>query len=176
MGMNFREVSTLIHWAESNDRLATALKGGKAAKEFRSEREALEKAAGGKKKLEQADKVLADARAAAEKMAGEAVEKTDILSLTAAGKIKAGAAALDERDRHLAALALNINKREDALGVKAQELEDATQTFKAHETGADERERSLDHRESKVGTRELNATRREVEIKRFDDWRATAPA
>ena len=60
--MRYREIDAILHLAESQDNLAAALKDGKAAKEFRKEREALEKAAGGKKKLDEADKILADAK------------------------------------------------------------------------------------------------------------------
>jgi len=176
MGMNFRETTALLREAESRDNLAAALKGGKAAKEFRREREALEKAAGGKKRLEQADKVLADARAAAEKIVGEAVEKAGVLGRAAAGKIKAGTAALDERQHKLSALETSLNALRASLGVKAQEAEDEATAFAELKTAADAFGGELTRRESAVAARETRATAREAEIKRFDAWRATAPA
>lgn len=176
MGMNFRETTALLREAESRDKLAAALKGGKAAKEFRSEREALEKAAGGKKRLEQADKVLTDARTEAEKIVGAAEEKTGVLRRSAAGKIKAGTAALDGRQAELDALKTSLDALRASLGVKSQEADDAAKALDAREKSADIRDGEFTRRESAVSARETRATAREAEIQRFDAWRATAPA
>ncbi len=61
MGMRFREIDALLREAESRDNMTAAIKSGKAAKELRREREAVVEAAGGKKKLDRADQLLADA-------------------------------------------------------------------------------------------------------------------
>ena len=176
MGMNFRETTALLREAESRDNLVAALKGGKAAKEFRSEREALEKAAGGKRKLAEADKVLADAGAAAEKIIGEAVEKTGALSRAAAVDIKAGTAALTKRQAELNVLQTTLDDLRFSLSVKKQETDDAAAALKVRGTAVTRRGEALNDREARVTAREGRATKREVEIKRFDDWRATAPA
>lgn len=176
MTMNFRETTALLREAESRDTLAAALKGGRAAKEFREAQAALEKAVGGKKTLEQADKVLADARSSAEKIVGEAVERAAVLALTAAGKIKAGTAALAGRQAELDALQTSIDEQRTALAIKATANEDAALVLDAREKAADISDGELTRRESAVTGRETRATAREAEIKRFDAWRATAPA
>ena len=180
MGMNFRETMALLREAESRDNLAKVLKGGKAAKEFRvlvaSEREGLERAAGGKRKLEQADKVLAEAEAKYVEEVAKGQEEGFRYAREAADKIKAGTAALARRQETLDALQISLDERRDALGGKSKELEDAALAVKARETVITRRGEVLDDREAKLTAREGRATRRETEIKRFDDWRAAAPA
>ncbi len=63
MAMRFRELAALNRESESREMWAAEMKSGAAVKEFRKEREALEKVHGGAKKLAEAEKILADAEA-----------------------------------------------------------------------------------------------------------------
>lgn len=174
--MNNKEITALLREAESRDNLAVALKGGKAAAEFRKEREALEKVAGGKKKLAEVDKVLADART----KAGQAITAGEAegvrLTRAAAGDILARRAALNDREAGLDTQKVNLSARKDDLDARQLRLDGGLDELVTRAATADERDGTLNGRETAVAARESRATAREAEIKRFDDWRAAAPA
>ena len=176
MGMNFRETTALLREAESRDNLAAALKGGKAAKEFSKEREALGKAAGGKRKLEQADRILVNAHTEAGRLVAAAEREGVRLSREAADDIKTSTAALDERRGQLDSIQQGFNEQRDAIAVSNGKIKTAELALKKREAAASSYGLDLDSREMEVARRERAASLREAEIKRFDDWRATAPA
>ena len=174
--MNYREITALLREAESRDNLAASLKGGKAAKEFRKEREAMEKAAGGARKLAEAEKVLAGANAEGHKIVAKAMAAASAHRINADGDIKAMKAELAERRQDLDERHARLNDMKAGLDATATALKNDLIDLKARAKAADERAVSFDRREANVATREANAERREAEIKRFDAWRATAPA
>ncbi len=133
MTMRYRETDALLREAESRDNLAAALKGGTAAKEFRKEREALEKAAGGKKKLDEADKYHAkriaegDAYFAERKQAGDDIENE---------------------------VAAEIGQRTSALTKLEHEARERATSAKEHSLSVTEREKALVKRTHLVADRE----------------------
>lgn len=169
------QIQAMLRKAKADEGLTKAIKSGKG-KELAKENDRAEKIAGGKRKIEQADKVLADAHIEAEEVVGKAKADGVILSRAAADEIKAGTAALDERRGNLDTLQTSLDGQRKNQALKSQELEDAATVLEDRKTAADTRDGTLDRRESEVGRREKDATIREAEIKRFDDWRAAAPA
>ena len=154
--------------------LAKSLKA--AAKETNEAAARLEKARGGVRKLEQVDKVLADAEAAYTKRVTEGAAEAARLRRVAEAETAKARAALREEAGRLAEKKDSLDKLRDVLMVEEQETNDAVLALDAREQAADDRDQGLSNRVSAIAAREKIATAREVEIKRFDDWRATAPA
>lgn len=174
--MRFRETDALLREAESRDNLAAALKDGKAAKEFRKEREALEMVVGGRKRLDEADKILS----AAVKTRAEAVrigkEEASRLSSEAQTSIKVAREEFAGKELELIAAQEKLIEQQRSFGLKVMERDNAALAVQGREKAADDRSAELDSRETKIAGREKEASAREAEIKRYDDWRAAAPA
>ncbi len=154
--------------------LAKSLKA--AAKETNEAAERLEKAKGGVRKLEQADKVLADAHKDANTIKVIELEAAERRHLAAEKVRKAETEALDERKRELDTGQTDLDALRTSLEKKSEQTEIAVLALQGRVNAADARDQGLSNRESAVSTRETRVTAREAEIKRFDAWRATAPA
>lgn len=174
--MNYREITALLREAESRDNLAASLKGGKAAKEFREERLALEKAAGGAKKLAEAEKVFAEANDEAAKIIVKAQTEAGERLLVADDVFKTEKVFLDFEKRQLDKQKGDLETQKEGLRVKTQELKDALVDIKGREKAADERDIKLDRREVALTTRDANVSAREAKAKRHDEWEAQRPA
>ena len=135
--MNYRESTALLREAESRDNLAVALKGGKAAEEFREqrlalerERKALEAAAGGSKRL-------ADSEAIYKKRVAEAEAEATRLSRAAADDIRAGTVALDERKQELDEWQARLDERKTVLDAKAGVVSGAVEAVERRQDAAE---------------------------------------
>lgn len=145
---------------------------GKAAK---ADLKATVTAAGGAKKLAEADKVLEVAHAERDKIVGLANREAASQLLATEQVLNTQKAALDERERVIDGRMSGANTLRDSLALKSQQLENAVAAVKAREDAAVVRDGALDMRESQVASREASATSREADILAFDNWRATAP-
>lgn len=175
MAMRFRETDALLREAESREELVAALKGGTAAKEFRQEREALVKAVGGKKMIDRADWILGEAHTKSAKIIGDAQETANEITLDAKVEIKKGEGILVEKNQRLIDLETNLDTQRQVLSEREKHIGEARHSLESRKTAADDLDQKLSRRETDVGTREVQVKAREAEIKRFDDWRASAP-
>ncbi len=142
----------------------------------RADLKALEKGTGGKKRLDQADKILAEAEAHyAERIADGDREVNKLMSVAAA-EIKTARAALDLEKSQLDSGVAQLDKQRGDLSKRQQKFDETATALGDREETAAEYEDVVKSRENAVAVREANATQREAEIKRFDDWRAAAPA
>ncbi len=147
-----------------------------AAKEFRKEREAWEKAAGGKQKLEQADAEYTRRIAAGDAKAKQIIHISQSQAVEAAKEIAARKRALDERDKQIVAKRTLLGTLAKDNELKEQGLAVAGKALALAEAAVEERDAEQDRRDAALNARDTENTRREAEIKRFDAWRATAPA
>ena len=163
--MRYREIDALLREADSRDNLAAALKDGKAAKEFRKEREALEVAVGGKKRLDEADKILSSAENESAKIIIDAETTAKGIVDEAQAGIVATVAEQGEKERGLASALDDAVNQRGANKLKSRELENAALVLKTRETSIEAREKSVVGRESKavVGEEQVAVREREVE-------------
>lgn len=179
MTMNNKEVTALLREAESRDNLASALKGGeggRAAKEFKAQRLALEKARGGAKTLAEADARSTQIIALAEKALVDAKAKADIIVAAAHSDELVAMDVLSQRIQQAESREKLIDKIQAGQNVTADKQIEAAEAIDERAADAGEREQALGTRETAVSAREAAATAREAEIRAFDDWRAAAPA
>lgn len=175
MGMSNRELTTLERHTRSNEALAAAINSGKG-KELAKENDRAEKIAGGKKKLAQADKVLADAKATAKAVARDGGREAARLIADAGGAINQTKADLTERARVLDNDRSKLDQRKEALDEQDRSGIRKREAVKKREVDAEARQMEQDARDSELRTRETKADVREAEIAKFDAWRAAAPA
>ena len=146
---------------------------GKAAK---ADLIALEKAAGGKKKLDEADKILSNAKKAYDKNVSDGKVEANRISRAAADEITATRKALSQNALEIAKETTNLADQRQMITQKDLELKNVSRALKRQEESLKGRDADLNRRETEVSVREAGASAREAEIKRFDDWRITAPA
>ncbi|HDZ37849.1 MAG TPA: hypothetical protein ENH62_06135 [Marinobacter sp.] len=162
--MRYREIDALLREAESRLELAAALKDGKAAKEFRKEREALETAVGGKKRLDEADKILSSAENESAKIIASAETEVRGIVRVADDNIKAEVQALEKKEAGLAVALDDAVSHKKANKQKSLELENAALAIKGREETANDRDLHLNNRESKVIAGEEQIVVREREV------------
>lgn len=146
---------------------------GKAAK---ADLIALEKAAGGKKKLDEADKILSNAKKAYDKNVSDGKVEANRISRAAADETRKATEVLAEAQLAVTVVENEAKKQKEANSLKATALENVSFAFRRRDEVLKEREIEAGRRETEVSVRETKASAREAEIKRFDDWRITAPA
>lgn len=175
MGMSNRELTTINRHAIALEENTKEIKTD-AGKRFRKERELLEKANGGAKKLAQADKYVAKMEmkgagivADAEQIAQRRLDEADKLIVLMRADIQ-------ERARLLDGLKTSLADMGVTLAQKSRAQEQTTLDLKARQDAAEARQMAQDTRDSELRTRETKADEREGEIARFDAWRAAAPA
>lgn len=173
--MHNKEIMALLREVESRNNLADALKSGEAAKKLHEETWALEKSVGGAKRIAEAENILGAANVERLEIIAAGKTVVDDMLHIAEEQISAGKDALDERERVSTAAQISNSQMRESLAVKSQELEDANLALQAREDEAVDRDTGFEQRESKVYYRERNATAREADIKRYDDWRLLAP-
>lgn len=175
MIMSNREIIALERQARAQEALAKAIKTD-AGKAFSKERELIEKAQGGKKKLAQAEKVLAAAESRAAEIVAEAQVNAAAVARLTQEEIDAVQHRLADEEQRLKAVEASQAARTGTLNDREIELQQVAEALKERETAVEARESETLRRESKVTAREKQAEARETEIKRFEAWRAAAPA
>lgn len=158
--------------------LQKAMRGFVAAdigKLARADLKAIEEAAGGKKKLADADRILADAKKTAAKLIDEVKAEGLRFSRAAMDGVATAKAALENTKHELTVSKDNLDAQVEAAKLKSLKLESVVLALQSRETAANDRAVHLDRKEKELVSREKQATEREAEIKRFDDWQATAP-
>lgn len=145
-------------------------------KSVKADLKAIRDAHGGAKKLAEADRILADANKVYDERVAAGNEEASRAVRMADDEIKGEVQALEKKEAGLAKLKDDLSRQNAAVVQEARQLKDAALAFKARARIADEQDADIERRVSTVIAREATATRREAEIKRFDDWRATAPA
>lgn len=163
-------------------RLTTALEAeAKAdktqeAKKARAAQRALEKAAGGKKNLDEAGGILDVAKKEAGRIVTAARSEADRISRIGADEIRKAGEVLLEKEQEFSKQKTALDKQKKATARKAMELENASLAVQGREKVADDRETTLDRREADIAAREMKVAADEDEIARFKAWRAAAPA
>jgi len=175
MGMSNREIAALEREARSREDLAKAINSNKG-KEYEKERKALEKVLGGKKKLDEADSILMEAKKVYEKEIQKGKAEAEALLRKSRERIAIEIETLTEKQRVLDMEIRRTAAQRTALSVRAQELEDRASSLQKQEAENSAREHDLDVRESNVRTREEGVKQREMNIMRFDDWAKARPA
>jgi len=148
---------------------------GAEAKEYRKEREALEKIVGIHDTLEKAKAILDQAEKEYDTIvsAGD-LQATERLNESAA-KIKASQAALGVKQQAASATRAELKIRFNDLDEREQALNDAEGEVLARETACVLRANDLARAETALAAREAAVGEREAAAQRFEAWRATAP-
>ena len=150
----------------------TATDIGKTAK---ADLAALEKAAGGKKKLDEADRVLQEALTEASRLVAEGGAQVQSEREEFHRSREVVNAASDEERRQLEASRAANDKWSDDLASDKVELEAAMATWRAGKLVLDVRERELDGRTIDIDARDTKVTAREDAVKTREDYYASAP-
>lgn len=145
---------------------------GKAA---RADLKAIQEAAGGKKKLDGIDAKMALAEKEYDRIVRSGWEESRRLVRLANDKIAAAKANLENAEQKLTVEKDNLDAQVKATKLKAIEFEETVLALQSRETAANDRTVHLDRMEKDLVTREKGVAEREVEIHRFDEWRAAAP-
>lgn len=174
MSMSNREITALEREAKSREDLARAIKSDKG-KEYLREREALEKAAGGKKKLDDAARILVDAQKAYDNRIAEAETKAKEILEGANVKIQQAIAENAEKARVLANVEAGLDRDRAAHTLKVQELNNAVLAVKERETRTEAREMELSQREADIAMRERAVEARENKADELDRWANARP-
>ena len=145
---------------------------GKAA---RADLMALEKAAGGAKRLAEADKVLAKAQANAAKIVETAETAAATRLIATDAEQETIRVRLVDREKELFKHTLDLKQMEIMVNSRVKELDAATRALKAREKAADERDMTLDRREASLTTRDAKISAREAKAKRTTEWEAQRP-
>lgn len=176
MTMTSREIAVLERHALAQEELVKAIKGGTAAKKLREERLALEEARGGARRLAEAEKILREAAAQAEALLKQAREEVAALLSRAEASVKA-------RQDALVVVATQLDARESALNKQRAALAEAERSVREIEKRQTTKDQGLavvageiESRNNALRQREAECRRREDDIRRFDEWRAKAPA
>ena len=175
MAMRYREIDALLRWAESNDNMTAAIKSGKAGKELRREREAVVEAAGGKKKLDRADLLLADAETVHAKanayMAEKQAEARDA-EKKAAVEIGRITARLGEREQKLKGRVADADVRDRSLIERTKALVERTQLVSELEKAVADAEaasanvkKTLENTQARLAKLERELDARDVRIR-----------
>lgn len=148
----------------------------KEAEQLRKERLALEKVSGGKKKLNAASKILADAEKEAAEIVAASKAEGIRLSRAAMDEIRTGTEALQEKQREYDKEKAALDRQKKTNRLKASELENAALAVQGRENAANERDTILDQRDGQITAREREVAEREAEIARYNAWAAARPA
>lgn len=175
MGMPNRDINVLKRHALSNENLIKEMKTD-AGKKYLKAVEEYERAAGGKKKLDEADKILADARKMYDKRISEAQKAAQRLIEEAQERIAAGVAANEIKAQELTEATIDLNVQRKDLAMKVHELDNAVAAVKRREQAANERDSALNGREFEVARREREVSAREDAAARFSEWASQRPA
>lgn len=163
-------------------RLATSMEAcaredkSKAAKELRKETAAWEKAVGGKQKLDEAAAILVAAFEQRTAILAEGAEEVREMIRKANDRFEAAKADIDAEEQGLLTQRTRLGILANELKDKERALADSDKALALSEAAVEERDAEQDRRDAGLNTRDIENTRREAEIKRFDAWRATAPA
>jgi uncharacterized protein (DUF3084 family) len=141
----------------------------------RADLKKLEEAVGGRKKLEDADKILADAGMAAIKHVDKVKAEGVKFSQAAMDKIASMEADLENTKQELAVSKDKLDAQVKSTKLKAQGLENAAFALQSRETAANDRTAHLDCMEKELVSREKGVKEREVEVQRIKEWQAAAP-
>lgn len=158
-----REIQALDRYSAAYEDFKKATASG-AGKEMRAERLALEKAAGGKKKLDHADAVLADAKRAHDDMVMEARRKAINLGNAAEARTDLARNELVIREGKAFDLQASLDALGASLDVKSRELEEAEVARKKRAGEANARDIEIDKRETVVVARENAVASREDRV------------
>ena len=152
---------------------ADKTKEGKMAK---LEQEKLLKLIGDKKRLDGIDAKMATAEREYARIVRSGDEESRRLVRLANDKIAAAKANLENAERESSVTKDRLDAQVEATKLKALELENDALALQSRETAANDRTAHLHRMERELVTREKAVAEREVEVKRFDAWRAAAPA
>lgn len=175
MTLSNKQIVALERETRSREELVKAIRSDQG-KEFEKQRKALEKAVGGKKKLDDADQVLAAAKKAYDKQVSKAkADATKIID-----KAHAAIAVLEsdfaEQQRELLGQQAHFDRQKKAHRLKASELENAALAVKGREEAASQERIELDIRESEIRALEESVRERESKADRLDQWAKARPA
>ena len=171
--LNNKEMMALTRLSLSYDRWASALKSGASAKQWLVENDRAEKIAGGAKKLAEADKVLADAKAKAARIVDDASVFADNIKTEAAVNSDKHTAALNERERTLEAQCAAADKLALSLDEQAVALDGREKSVKDRETAAAWAETANGNNEARLDAVQVRLANWEQELN-ARDTRVTA--
>lgn len=135
-----------------------------AGKVFRKERLELEKVAGGKKRLDEADAVLADAARAARELVGDAQREIAGLMTATRARIETMNGKLAVREQSANDVhAAQVTMREELLA-KERDIEQDVRAMTKRAGEANARDIEIDKRETAVVAREAAAAAREDQV------------
>ena len=171
---NARELNTINRFSAALEESARSDKTA-AAKEFRAEalklskeRAAWEKAFGGKKKIEEADKYFTVRTVEAETEAQRIIAAANDVISKGNSELQGRALALESSQTTNDRWSTSLTKRAAGLEGRSSELAASKLTL-------DTREKELDGREAGIVIREGKATGREIAVKAREDYYAAAP-
>lgn len=174
MGMSKRDLLNAEKQVLVYQELIAAINSGKG-KEYSREKDALLKVLGGKERLDNIEREEAEAEktrsgivAAANKEAGRI--KKDAEDMAKSINVK-----LEQKEAELSRLSDELGETKAELEISAAEHKNAALSLDGRKNAIEDRESALDRRETIAEDRETEATKREAKIKRFNDWRKTAP-
>ena len=163
--LNNKEMMVLTRLSLSYDRWASALKSGASAKQWLVENDRAEKIAGGAKKLAEADKVLADAKAKAASIVDDASVFADNIKTEAAVNSNKHTAALNERERTLEAQCAAADKLALGLDEQAVALDGREKRVTEAETANGNNEARLDAVQVRLANWEQTLNARDTRVK-----------
>ena len=163
--LNNKEMMALTRLSLSYDRWASALKSGASAKQWLVENDRAEKIAGGAKKLAEADKVLADAKAKAASIVDDASVFADNIKTEAAVNSNKHTAALNERERTLEAQCAAADKLALGLDEQAVALDGREKRVTEAETANGNNEARLDAVQVRLANWEQTLNARDTRVK-----------
>ena len=163
--LNNKEMMALTRLSLSYDRWASALKSGASAKQWLVENDRAEKIAGGAKKLAEADKVLADAKAKAASIVDDASVFADNIKTEAAVNSNKHTAALNERERTLEAQCAAADKLALGLDEQAVALDGREKRVTEAETANGNNETRLDAVQVRLANWEQTLNARDTRVK-----------
>lgn len=159
--------------AASRKELAAAIKSG--GKAYEMQRLALEKAVGGKRKIDQANKILLEAEKKATKVVADAEADARRIVEGALEKRYQSDRACSEKSDKIEARAKVVQVQCDHLNERIAELAAAQQALDEQKVRANARDIELDRREDALKAQEAVTQQKAAEIAKFDAWRSAAP-
>ncbi len=163
MTISNRDVIALDRYANALEEFRKAA-ASNAGKMLRVERVALEKAAGGKKKLDRAETILAEAERARDEIMSEASRKVAALNTAARARIELANDELAGKERKYAERLTVADERDEEFAAAMIDLVESETKVKDREEEAHSRARHIHVREDEVSNREDAATMREAEV------------
>lgn len=176
MVMSNRELTTIARQAKAQEDLTKAMTSGAYVKEIgdatkknEASLKALQKAKGGARLLDAAEKTAAEIIATGERQAAVTTADAD-------GLIAIRNAGLDKRSGELDTLAANVARGKDANVTHAETLEARQKTLKKIGDEQTVKAGDLERLSRSVTERETKVTERERKQTEYERWRGQAPA